>query len=525
MSLNKRYIDIDPLYFGVNNNEYTYKNSRLHVDDPIGPVSEELAQKTVKEAKTDFEKLYMKVRDNEEIRENVYAIWNEILPDLGEFPQFVSVFKPYSRSRRVLSIREHFTNSARDVYYSIANLFKSNDSTRKELTRMRHYSVGVRNVLFSIVKLFNLRNMSRKESTLTKHFSDGAREVFYAIGNVLLAEKNSTIIVDEPELHLHRSILNKLWIKLRKERSDCCFIFITHEIDFALNLPGDTLILNRSTVVGKWEIENLSDKKEGYDEDIKRIILGGREPVLFVEGKFDLRIFRILYPDWRVYNRGGWKNVKEAVKLFADSRNLHRIQCVGIIDRDELEEDEIKKITNDHQIEFIEALEIENLFYSEQIINCLVNLRSEEVTDFSTNASDIESEMFKFAENELNATVSKIGRAKLKLVYENHMLCKDISNEKNLEKFREHINNFKIEPFEEKIKLEINQAIKMRNLDELGKLYRNKKLFGVLSKCLKFNSRSEFEIWIAKALEHQRIPKLNELIKEKLPDIDKYLEE
>ena len=37
--------------------------------------------------------------------------------------------------------------------------------------------------------------------------SDGERAIFYFIGEVLCAKENSLIIIDEPENHLHKSIL------------------------------------------------------------------------------------------------------------------------------------------------------------------------------------------------------------------------------------------------------------------------------------------------------------------------------
>ena len=41
--------------------------------------------------------------------------------------------------------------------------------------------------------------------------SDGERVIFYIVGRVMLAKASSLIIVDEPEIHLHKAILNKLW--------------------------------------------------------------------------------------------------------------------------------------------------------------------------------------------------------------------------------------------------------------------------------------------------------------------------
>ncbi|MDE6475231.1 MAG: ATP-binding protein, partial [Erysipelotrichaceae bacterium] len=63
--------------------------------------------------------------------------------------------------------------------------------------------------------------------------SDGERAIFYFIGEVLCAQENSLIIVDEPENHLHKSILVRLWDAIEISREDCIFLYITHNLDFA----------------------------------------------------------------------------------------------------------------------------------------------------------------------------------------------------------------------------------------------------------------------------------------------------
>lgn len=55
--------------------------------------------------------------------------------------------------------------------------------------------------------------------------SDGERVIFYLIGQSLLAPENSVLIFDEPELHIHKAILSRLWDIIEAERSDCCFIY------------------------------------------------------------------------------------------------------------------------------------------------------------------------------------------------------------------------------------------------------------------------------------------------------------
>ena len=63
--------------------------------------------------------------------------------------------------------------------------------------------------------------------------SDGERAIFYLIGQALVAGEGSLLIVDEPELHVHRSVMAKLWDELEAVRQDSAFVFITHDLEFA----------------------------------------------------------------------------------------------------------------------------------------------------------------------------------------------------------------------------------------------------------------------------------------------------
>lgn len=47
-----------------------------------------------------------------------------------------------------------------------------------------------------------------------KEMSDGERVILYMITQVLTVKQNTLMIIDEPELHMHKSIVNKLWDKL-----------------------------------------------------------------------------------------------------------------------------------------------------------------------------------------------------------------------------------------------------------------------------------------------------------------------
>lgn len=64
--------------------------------------------------------------------------------------------------------------------------------------------------------------------------SEGEKAILYYSISVLMAKKESFIVVDEPETYLNPSLTNILWDLLIEERKDCQFVFITHSVDFVL---------------------------------------------------------------------------------------------------------------------------------------------------------------------------------------------------------------------------------------------------------------------------------------------------
>ena len=76
--------------------------------------------------------------------------------------------------------------------------------------------------------------------------SDGERNAFLIAADVLTAKPGTLILIDEPERHLHRSIISPLLRLLFDRRSDCTFIVSTHELMLPLDTPKASTLLVRS---------------------------------------------------------------------------------------------------------------------------------------------------------------------------------------------------------------------------------------------------------------------------------------
>lgn len=95
------------------------------------------------------------------------------------------------------------------------------------------------------------------ESYSGSEMSDGERAVFYMLGQTLVAAEDSLIIFDEPELHVHPSIMSKLWDEIESVRPDCAFVFITHDLEFASSRVADKYVLKEYNSAPYWSIESV----------------------------------------------------------------------------------------------------------------------------------------------------------------------------------------------------------------------------------------------------------------------------
>lgn len=78
-----------------------------------------------------------------------------------------------------------------------------------------------------------------------RQMSDGERTVLYMAARVMTAEQ-SVILIDEPELHMHSKLAIQFWDEAEQLRQDCRFVYITHDLNFALSRRGAAVLIARS---------------------------------------------------------------------------------------------------------------------------------------------------------------------------------------------------------------------------------------------------------------------------------------
>lgn len=199
--------------------------------------------------------------------------------------------------------------------------------------------------------------------------SDGERNALLIAASVLTASPGSLILVDEPERHLHRSIISPLLTHLFAKRGDCTFVVSTHEALLPIDHPDSmTLLIRTCTYQGKrvkgWDIDMVSGR-DGIPEDIRADIYGSRRKLLFVEGteeSLDKPLYGILFPDVTVVPKGDCKEVEKAVLGIRGSSDLHWALAYGLVDEDSRAEKDREKLERQGVFP-IPCYSVESLYY------------------------------------------------------------------------------------------------------------------------------------------------------------------
>ena len=213
--------------------------------------------------------------------------------------------------------------------------------------------------------------------------SDGERAAVMMAANVLTVESGTVLLIDEPERHLHRSIIEPFLSALFGQRDDCTFIISTHEIALPIAKPTARVVMLHSCnwqgdQAIEWDAEVL-EPGVGLPEDLKRDILGARRRILFVEGtpnSLDLPLYGALFTGLSVIPKGSCDEVIRAVKGLRGSYEHHHVEAFGLIDRDDRTQDEVNELAQDN-VFALEVCSVESLYYCSDAIKAVACRQAE----------------------------------------------------------------------------------------------------------------------------------------------------
>lgn len=362
-----------------------------------------------------------------------------------------------------------------------------------------------------------LVSTSKTEEYSAEDLSDGERVIFYLLGQCLMVPQNGVFIIDEPEPHIHKAILPDLYDMIENERRDCTIIYLTHDLEFAASRYNSNKYIihdyNKSKQL--WSIERLSHDDEFSEELLLRIV-GSRRPTILIEGEIDSLdavVYRHVYENYTVLSIGSCETVIQAVKNLNKLRNLHRIECLGLIDGDYrcLEEKRNLKIQGIH---VIPVSEIENLFLLPSVFKIIaehLKYDPEEVLD------QLKESVFSKAQKDLADKSLEFTKYQIDRKFKSTALNSKTISELEKELFQ-HLEQFKINDFALKYEKELLRAIEIQSLDQVLILYKNKGLLAVAAGLLGLKDRSELKKLIFRLISSKEIP-LIESLRDVLPDL------
>jgi len=204
--------------------------------------------------------------------------------------------------------------------------------------------------------------------------SDGERNAFLIAIEVLTAKPGTLILIDEPERHLHRSIISPLLKLLFDRRKDCAFIVSTHELMLPLDTPSASTLLvrgceYRSRQVLGWSAD-LIPPGVAIDDELKRDLLGGRRKIIFVEGAAqsrDVPLYSLLFPNVSVTPKMGCRDVENAVRGLRACADAHWVAVWGIVDNDQRTSEDVQRL-KDAGVWALAHYSVEALYYHPTII-------------------------------------------------------------------------------------------------------------------------------------------------------------
>ena len=311
--------------------------------------------------------------------------------------------------------------------------------------------------------------------------SDGEKNIFFLIGRVLLASDNAIIIIDEPEMYLHKAIVNKLWDRLENERRDCKFIYLTHDLEFASSRKANKYWIKDFQFPSKWEIDPIPEND--IPDSLLMKILGSRKKILFCEGKkssLDIQIYEILFPNYTIIPLEGCSNVINYTKAF--NKIPKNSTAIGIVDRDFRTDEQINKFS-DENIYVYSVAEIENLFLLEDFIQIFAKNKKERI-DIENLKEKVIDKLKKDKELQISNYVTS---------YINYIFSEEhIKNAKTQTAIKSNFDDFiakiDIDKLYNKRKEEIERIIKEKDYLEAIKVYNNKGLLKEMEDLLRYKS-------------------------------------
>ena len=464
-----------------------------------------------------------------------------IIPTFSSTPNYAATTETYNKYQRTILNDKQTYNASKenDIPYSttiqygsefktvLATLYsermakrnrfcdafeKGKNPTKQELQSVLDRVINIWNFLIEHRCLLcdDSNNLVLKGKDLKGNYpafqmSDGERIILYLVGRVLLAPEKALIVIDEPEMHLHKTIVDKLWNRLEQERQDCVFLYLTHDLQFAASRNGRKAWIRSFEYPSKWNIDNIDEND--IPEELLLKLLGSRKKILFCEGKknsLDSKLFELLFEDYTITPVETCKDVINFKKSFNKIPNTVA-KAYGIIDHDFRSKEQLSKLEEQNVFSY-DVAEVENLFLLPDVIEGFAKYKNERC-----NIDDIKMSILKKFEQDKQTQTSLFVSSAINAYFKSSHISVGNEKEEVKRNFQNFISKVNIDQLFQERESYIDDIIAHKEYEKAILLYNNKGLHSVIEKYFDMGN------YRFKALDYLRKTKEIEPIKKIFP--------
>lgn len=261
--------------------------------------------------------------------------------------------------------------------------------------------------------------------------SSGEQEVVKVLFDFARKEiRDSIVIVDEPELHLHPTLTFKL-IEALKSIGNYSnqFFFLTHSVDLISTYytTGNVYFID-AVQTGQNQAHRLSDLDHTHSQLVQIIgqnlgIFAVGKKLIFVEGESS-SVDRLTYhtiaqkylPEARVISAGSVSNILALNQIEEQIKNsVFGIDFYMIRDRDGLDEGQIQNLEKNGRIKCLKKRHIENYFLDAEILFKVAERLYITATKPNLSVNFIDDQILKIAQESINFNLLKNTKEYLQL--------------------------------------------------------------------------------------------------------------
>lgn len=463
-----------------------------------------------------------------------------IIPTFSSTPNYAATTETYNKYQRTILNDKQTYNASKenDIPYSttiqygsefktvLATLYsermakrnrfcdafeKGKNPTKQELQSVLDRVINIWNFLIEHRCLLcdDSNNLVLKGKDLKGNYpafqmSDGERIILYLVGRVLLAPEKALIVIDEPEMHLHKTIVDKLWNRLEQERQDCVFLYLTHDLQFAASRNGRKAWIRSFEYPSKWNIDNIDEND--IPEELLLKLLGSRKKILFCEGKknsLDSKLFELLFEDYTITPVETCKDVINFTKSFNKIPNTVA-KAYGIIDHDFRSKEQLSKLEEQNVFSY-DVAEVENLFLLPDVIEGFAKYKNERC-----NIDDIKMSILKKFEQDKQTQTSLFVSSAINAYFKSSHISVGNEKEEVKRNFQNFISKVNIDQLFQERESYIDDIIAHKEYEKAILLYNNKGLHSVIEKYFDMgNYRFKALDYLRKTKEIEPIKKIS----------------